>query len=179
MPTLVQTGNLCIEPAFLPDHQALFAALCDAIAWDERMRARKAMSFGVPYNYSGITWPPAPFPELLQPILPKVAERVSFVPNNCLAHYYPDGSSTMGFHSDAVAELDPGTGIAIVSLGGTRSITFRATTDRKRREEYPLGSGSLLIMSPEMQNHWQHAILATENAEPRISLTFRRLKSAG
>ena len=34
-------------------------------------------------------------------------------------------------------------------------------------------------MSPGMQDHWQHAILAAEDAEPRISLTFRRLKVIG
>src|SRR5262249_27565103 len=96
MPTLFQTGNIRIEPDFLADQQPLFAAVRDSIAWDERMRARKAMSFGVPYNYSGITWPTLPFPDPIQPLLSRLAQHVRFVPNNCLAHYYPDASSTMG-----------------------------------------------------------------------------------
>jgi alkylated DNA repair dioxygenase AlkB len=84
----------------------------------------------------------------------------------------------MGFHTDATDDLVPGTGIAVVSLGAERTITFRNQRDRQLLEHYPLKSGSLLYMSPEMQLEWKHGILAAENAGGgRISLTFRCMKS--
>jgi alkylated DNA repair dioxygenase AlkB len=108
--------------------------------------------------------------------VPRVAAEVGFEPNNCLANYYPDGTSTMGFHSDSTAELERDTGIAVLSLGAERTITFRRTDDKAVSESYALPSGSLLWMSPEMQAEWRHAILADSAATTgRISLTFRRI----
>jgi alkylated DNA repair dioxygenase AlkB len=176
--TLRQSEAIRLEIDFLPDSQPLYLRLLRSIAWDERMQARKAASFGVPYNYSGICWPAIPFPDFLLPVLEQVIERVGYSPNNCLAHYYPDGGSSMGFHSDSTDELGPGTGIAIVSLGVERIITFRSQSDKKVREEYALPGGSLLFMTSEMQRDWKHAILPTDqSAGGRISLTFRQMRA--
>jgi alkylated DNA repair dioxygenase AlkB len=84
----------------------------------------------------------------------------------------------MGFHSDSIAELEPGTGIAVVSLGAERTITFQRIDDKMVCESYRLPTGSLLWMCPEMQAEWRHAILADKDATGgRISLTFRRMKT--
>jgi alkylated DNA repair dioxygenase AlkB len=179
MPTsLLAAGLIRIEIEFLPDGANLYASLLSQITWDERMQARKAASFGLPYNYSGISWPAVPFPDCLIPIQDRVTTRLGYRPNNCLAHYYLDGASRLGFHSDATEELEPGTGIAVISLGAERAITFRSQSDKERRECYPLASGSLLFMSAEMQHDWKHAILSTERSVGRISLTFRALRTA-
>lgn len=175
---LLDSGSIRLLPDFLPDSLALYEHLASSVAWDTRIRARKSMSFGLPYNYSGIEWPAAPFPDVLLPLLGRVATEVGFEPNNCLANYYPDGDSTMGFHSDSTAELELGTGIAVVSLGAERTITFRRIDDKTVSESYRLPSGSLLSMSPEMQTEWRHAILADKSATGgRISLTFRRMST--
>jgi alkylated DNA repair dioxygenase AlkB len=177
--SLRDSGAVWIDETFLPDSQALFATLAGTVAWDERMKARKAASFGLPYNYSGVTWPAFPFPDVLLAVLQRVAARLGYRPNNCLAHYYPDGDSNMGFHSDATDDLVMGTGIAVVSLGAERSITFRNQHDRQALEHYPLKSGSLLYMTPEMQVDWKHAILPVrDSVGGRISLTFRCMKCA-
>jgi alkylated DNA repair dioxygenase AlkB len=176
--SLLDTGALWLEADFVADSHALFAHLAATVAWDERMRARKSASFGLPYNYSGITYPAAPFPDVLLPLLDRLDRRLGYRPNNCLANYYPDGTSTMGFHFDATEELVPGTGIAIISLGAERTLTFRSQADRNRLEHYALKSGSLLYMTPEMQAHWKHGLLAQDSAGGRISLTFRCLNSA-
>lgn len=174
---LLRTGAVWVEEGFVADSLALYEALVAGIAWDERMRARKAASFGLPYNYSGIVWPEAPFPALLLPLLDRLATRLGHRPNNCLAHYYPDGGSSMGFHSDDTAGTVPGTGISIVSLGAERTLTFRRTDERTVAEGYRLKSGSLFHMRPEMQAFWQHAVLAEEGAAGgRVSLTFRALQ---
>jgi alkylated DNA repair dioxygenase AlkB len=172
-------GSIWIEDNFIPHSDSLFAPLVAGVAWDGRMKARRAASFGVPYNYSGLAWPAAPFPDLVVPVLERVARRLGYRPNNCLAHYYPAADSSMGFHSDSTDELEPGTGIAVVSLGAERAITFRCQQDRKRLEHYRLSGGSLLYMCPQMQHDWKHAILPVENVSGgRISLTFRRMKTS-
>jgi hypothetical protein len=175
--SLLKAGAIWIEDDFLPDSITLFSALTTSLVWDERIRARKAASFGVPYNYSGIQWPAAPFPDILVPVFQRVTTRLGYQPNNCLAHYYPDGNATMGFHADATDELVAGTGIAVVSLGSERTITFRQQNDKQRLEHYLLQSGSLLYMSPQMQQEWKHAILPAANVGGRISLTFRWMQS--
>jgi hypothetical protein len=174
--SLLESGALWIDDAFLANHKSLFDELVTTIAWDERIRARKAASFGLPYNYSGIEWPAAPFPIVLLPIVEQLEQKLGYRSNNCLAHFYPDGNSTMGFHSDSTDELTPGTGIAVVSLGSERTITFRNQADKKILERYLLRSGSLLYMTPQMQRDWKHGILQDENGVGRISLTFRSMK---
>lgn len=170
----VTVPGVWVEDGFVPDAAALFGLLSEATAWDTRMRARRTASFGVPYNYSGITYPVAAVPVPVAAIMDRLAERVGWRPNNCLANYYPDGTSTMGFHADSTDELEPGTGVAVVSLGAERAITFRSAD--RAVVEYTLRSGSLLYMTTEVQHGWKHAILPQPDAGGRISLTFRQLK---
>lgn len=176
--TLLDSGSVRLVPQFLTGGDELFEQLAATIPWDDRMKARKVASFGAPYNYSGIEWPAAPLPERLAPVLDRVAEAVGWKPNNCLVNYYPSGDSTMGFHSDSTDNLAAGTGVAVVSLGAERVITFRRIDDKSVTESYRLRSGSLLCMTPEMQSIWRHAILAEAAvANGRISLTFRQIKA--
>ena len=176
--TLIDSGSIRLLSDFLPNSHALYGHLAGSVVWDTRIRARKSMSFGLPYNYSGIEWPEAPFPDAVVPLRNRVATEVGFEPNNCLANFYPDGTSSMGFHSDSTAELEPGTGIAVVSLGADRTITFRRIDTKTVSESYRLTSGSLLWMCPDMQAEWRHAILTDAHAAGgRISLTFRRMRA--
>ena len=175
---LSDCGSILLLTDFIPGSLPLYESLLSSISWDTRIRARKSMSFGLPYNYSGIEWPGAPLPDPIIQVLSRVAAEVGFEPNNCLANYYPDGQSTMGFHSDSTAELEPGTGIAVVSLGAERTIAFRRMDDKTVTESYPLLSGSLLWMCLEMQAQWKHAILGDATARGgRISLTFRQMRT--
>ncbi len=95
-------GLLWFDECFLTDSLPLYERLVNEIIWDSRIKARKVASFGVPYNYSGTVWPASPIPDMLADVLDRVASRVGFRPNNCLANYYPDGTSTMGFHRNAI-----------------------------------------------------------------------------
>lgn len=171
----MQEPTIQIEDGFVENADALYTHLVATVAWDERMQARKTASVGRAYNYSGMTYPDTPMPEALSPIVARLTERLGFAPNNCLMNYYESGDATMGFHSDSTEELAPGTGVAIVSLGAERSITFRNKEDRSVWYHYPLRSGSLLYMSDAVQAEWQHAIRKQAETGGRISLTFRRL----
>lgn len=178
MNSLLAGGHVLFDPVFLPDADSVYRDLLVSTVWDERMRARKTASFGMPYNYSGIEYPTTAYSHKLLPVLNQLDRRLGYYSNNCLANFYPDGSSSMGFHADSTAELEPQTGIAIVSLGAERTLTFRNLRDRSQVEEFRLPSGSLLFMSAAMQSEWKHAILPQPGVGPRVSLTFRRLRES-
>lgn len=169
--------NLIINNDFVPDSHLLFDRLISIIDWDDRMRARKTASFGSPYNYSDIFYESCPMLAEIVPILDKLEERFGFRPNNCLVNYYPNGDSTMGFHSDSIEELIGDTGISIISLGTERAIAFQNKQNKSQQYSYLLKSGSLLFMSQDIQRHWKHAILKQRETSGRISLTFRLLAS--
>lgn len=159
---------------FLENPGTLFITLKDTVAWDERMKARKTASFGVPYDYSQIAYPETEMLPQLVDACKLIEKELGFYPNNCLLNYYHDGNSSMGFHSDSSADLAFGTGVAIISLGSVRNIVYRSKSNFSEFS-YPLLSGSLLYMSQEMQENWLHAIPRAANAGERISLTFRKL----
>lgn len=168
--------DLLFVPDFVVTGDALYDHLTTHIQWDERMHSRKTASFGEPYNYSQISYPSAPFPARLAGILPFLEKELGFLPNNCLVNYYPDGEASMGFHFDALEPLEVGTGVAIVSLGDERPLSFRHREDKSVETSLLLTSGSLLYMPPQVQNEWLHGVLKQQNAKGRLSLTFRRLK---
>ena len=170
----MQPDNL-FWPDFAPDANALFADLSADTAWDESMRARKSASFGVPYNYAQMNYPAQDFPPMLADLLPALEAKIGWLPNNCLVNYYADGDSTMGFHFDATDSLADETGVAIVSLGDERVLTFKNIADKSVRFEQPMPPGSLLLMSAQTQSEWLHGILKQSGAGARMSLTFRAL----
>lgn len=168
--------NLTIVDAFLENSDALFCEIQDSVEWDQRMKARKTASYGVPYNYSGITYAERAMLPCLLPLCDQLERKLGYRPNNCLLNYYPDGKSTMGYHSDSTKELVEGTGISIVSLGAARSISFRSKAEVDRVISYELPTGSLMHMDAETQDDWKHALPKARDAGPRISMTFRLIR---
>jgi alkylated DNA repair dioxygenase AlkB len=155
----------------------LFQQLCDRIDWDLRMRARKTACFGLSYDYSGVSYDDKPMHELLVPLCDRLESQLGFRPNSCLVNFYVDGRDKMGFHSDEIDNLEPGTKIIIISLGAERKLSFRSKADYEQRLTYELQNGSLLVMSQRTQEFWSHAIKRSSVLEGRISLTFRRIVS--
>ena len=159
---------------FVPRPALLDEALQRSIAWDTRLRARLTASFGAPYNYSGITYPPTPLPPELEELARRIEGEVRHRVTNCLINFYPEGTSSMGFHSDSYAHLQPNTTVSIVSLGGPRTLRFRRKLAKEDLVDVPLHSGSLLVMQPRVQEEWMHALRPSPR-RPRMSLTFRHV----
>ncbi|MES2131504.1 MAG: alpha-ketoglutarate-dependent dioxygenase AlkB [Bacteroidota bacterium] len=168
------TGITHIEH-FIDEPARLFDILNTTIAWDERMTARKTASFGKAYNYSQIAYPYKLFIPEIELLNKKLKPIIGFEPNNCLVNYYLDGKSKMGYHSDQTDILEKGTGIAIISVGETRTLKFRNIADQSVFMEYALTPGSLIYMTQEIQTLWQHAIPKSDTNNGRISLTFRAI----
>ncbi len=159
--------------AFTPEPARFLERLHHSITWDTRMRARLTASFGAPYDYSGITYPPVPMPPDLRALAESVEGVVGHRITNCLINFYPDGESRMGFHSDSYEHLEPGTTVSILSLGGPRMLRFRRKDAKERIVNLRLDSGSLLVMRQRVQDEWLHALPPEPTAPPRMSLTFR------
>ncbi len=164
------------QPGFVSDPDTLYAALVAEVAWEEQIKARKTASFGAAYNYSRLTYPVTPMLPRLVPVVAALEAALGFRPNNCLLNFYEDGGASMGYHSDSTEGLAPDTGVAIVSLGAERTLTFRSKADTDEKYAYPLPSGSLLYMSAVIQDDWKHAVLKQDTAGGRISLTFRQIR---
>ncbi|MEM7355072.1 MAG: alpha-ketoglutarate-dependent dioxygenase AlkB [Acidobacteriota bacterium] len=164
---------------FLDDHEILFQDLSESVQWDDRMAARRTASFSEPYNYSQMTYPAAAIPSALSSVIELLRERLGITFNNCLLNFYKTGDNRMGFHSDDTTNLVRGTGVAILSLGNPRSITYRSKADKAVQHSFVLRPGSLLYMDSLVQEHWLHGIRKQKDAGPRISLTWRAFNTTG
>jgi len=154
----------------------LFESLKTNVEWDERMSARRTASFGMAYNYSQMSYPYQDFIPELKSIISLIEKTLKFKPNNCLINYYLDGKSKMGFHSDQTDILFEGTGVAILSVGETRTLRFRNIENKELIKNYDLPSGSLIYMTNAVQDEWQHSIPKSNTEKGRMSLTFRKMK---
>lgn len=160
---------------FINHPSELFNILTNSVKWDERMTARKTASFGKAYNYSQIEYPFQEFLPELTKIIDSLKPIIGFEANNCLINYYMDGNSKMGYHSDQIDILAVNTGIAIVSIGESRILKFRNIENKNEFVEFELNAGSLIYMTQEIQEKWQHSIPKSDTKNGRISLTFRQI----
>ncbi len=170
----MMNGIIHIEN-FIENPGWLFEWLIRSVNWDESMTARKTASFGKAYNYSQMHYPFVEFPEEISKIIEKIEPVVGFKANNCLLNYYLDGKSKMGYHSDQVDILARSTGVAIISVGETRILKFRSIHNPGEFVSYKLEPGSLIFMTQEVQDEWQHCIPPSNTESGRISMTFREL----
>ncbi|RYD48313.1 MAG: alpha-ketoglutarate-dependent dioxygenase AlkB, partial [Verrucomicrobiaceae bacterium] len=155
MPAIETSPEAFVRPGFLTPDTAtvLFQSLLTDVTWDERMKARKTACYGQTYDDSGVDYQLVAMHPLLVPLCRAIESELRFTPTNCLLNYYETGRSTMGFHSDATHNLADGSGVAIISIGAERNLTFRSKTDLSLLLDFPLPHGSLFYMSQLTQDH--------------------------
>jgi alkylated DNA repair dioxygenase AlkB len=174
--TAEPTALYSYEPHFVDDPDEVLRAVRDGVAWVDPMHSRRTASMGIPYNYAGASYPEADWHPRVWDLALRVQERCGFLPTNCLLNRYPTGEHTIGWHADDLSILAPGTGIAIVSLGDTRTLQLRRREgDGFHYERLELEHGSLLYMTQALQRAHKHAIKRQPGAGERISLSFRHL----
>ena len=129
---------------------------------------------GITYTYSGLTLYGSGFPDYIETLKNRISSITNTKFNALLANLYRDGKDHMGWHSDDERELGAAPVIASLSLGAERTFQLRNRRSPKQRIDIELASGSLLIMGPELQQQWQHALpKRLRVSQPRINLTFR------
>ena len=149
--------------------------------WGREIVTKKRIAWyadeGKSYTYSGSTFHPDQWNELLLEIKNYVEQYIKFQFNSVLLNEYPNGKVGMGWHSDDERELGIDPIIASLSFGANRDFIFKHKTDKRFENiKIHLKSGSLLLMLGSTQHHWKHSLpKRLKVREPRINLTFRKI----
>ena len=149
--------------------------------WGREIVTKKRIAWyadeGKSYTYSGSTFHPDQWNELLLEIKKHVEQYIRFQFNSVLLNEYPNGKVGMGWHSDDERELGIDPIIASLSFGANRDFIFKHKTDKRFENiKIHLKSGSLLLMLGSTQHHWKHSLpKRLKVRDPRINLTFRKI----
>ena len=182
-------GGLYYWPSYLATEKAaaLLDSLREELAWEQSViqvygRAHRIPRlnawYGDPdarYRYSGRQFMPQPWTDSLRALRDQLNNDLDARFNSVLANCYRDGQDTMGYHADDEPELGEAPAIACISLGAERALRFRHKARQVPSFNYTLHAGSLLVMAPGMQSHWQHGLPRRVSTGVRISLTFRQI----
>ena len=97
--------------------------------------------------------------------------------NSCLINKYKNGSEFIKFHQDSTKAFGDNHFIILYSIGESRTMRFKNINNNNDIFDIKLESNSLLIIYPEINNIYQHAILKDDTTKVRYSLTFREFIS--
>ena len=191
--TLIQSVNLSlkyIENFFNLDESKLYMRnLTQSVLWrrekikmwgKEIVTKRRIAWYaddGKSYTYSGSTFFPSQWNNVLLHLKERVENYSDIKFNSALLNEYPNGEVGMGWHSDDEKELGTDPIIASLSFGANRDFIFKHKTDKSiENVKLHLKSGSLLLMLGSTQHYWKHSLpKRLKVKEPRINLTFRNI----
>lgn len=132
---------------------------------------------GLRYRYAGVDRPTHPWPVRLREARDRVADLVGHPFDYALVNLYRDGNDYIGWHADKVADLEPGSCIASLSLGAERPFQLRDKAGRGDLREILLADGSLLLMRGATQRYYKHQLPARRGvANARFNVTLRHLR---
>lgn len=130
---------------------------------------------GIRYSYSNNLLVTRPWTASLLAMRAEVERRLAYRFNSVLVNYYRDGDDFVGWHADNEPELGESPLIASLSFGAARPLAFRHKISGES-DHLILPSGSLLLMRPPFQTHWQHSVPRDQRiGTARINLTFRKV----
>ena len=139
--------------------------------------------FGKDYQYTGARARnkgafnpiPGPVSDVIEHIYSQFDGDYSL--NSVLVNHYPAGSSSnLPEHSDNEPVINPESHIFTMSLGGSRTLSFRDKSTKENVLDHVCEHNSLYMMSRHSQNFFSHRIdnpLTEEDSAERFSLTFR------
>lgn len=131
------------------------------------------------YRYASLSMTPAPWHPALTLVRDCSTGLTGQSFNSVLANLYRDGNDKMGWHADDEPELGTAPWIASYSLGAARRFLLRRKDNHRNKREILLRHDDLLLMSPAVQQRWQHALPAARRiSDWRINLTFRLIHNA-
>ena len=128
----------------------------------------------VGYHYSGQLAKSQPLSFNQKKILKAMNNYFGTKYNGILINEYPDGTHTIGAHSDDESNLDQ-SGVIAVSYGAIRKFRIRDKNTKKIVADFPTIQGEILQMGGDFQKAFTHEIPKEMKVkENRVSLTFRR-----
>lgn len=167
---------------FLPARDALnaFAAIRPIAPWAQDRRQMYERIVDVPRL---IAWygSEGPWPDVLEGLRGQVEAATGYAFDKVLLNLYRNGRDSVAWHRDDVDRYGHDEIIASLSLGATRRFMFRPRPGQPGEcLALDLPAGSLLLMGPGTQRHWEHCVPKTSReVGERINLTFRRTAGLG
>lgn len=170
------------EPNFVKEHKAAFSTLWSELAWERRgltpRREYYCNTVPVPYVYGTAEFARSYEPQVWHPLIEEIArqaeEHLGTTFEVAFLNGYENSKDQLGWHADDSPEMDDGRPIAIITLGAEREIMFRENTNPTDVKKLVLGSGSICVMAPGMQDTHKHRIpKCGYECGPRISITLR------
>jgi alkylated DNA repair dioxygenase AlkB len=168
-----------VQRSWLPDPDAVFSALVDAVPWRAERREMYDSVVAVPrLVHTYLAGAPLPHPALVEArtalsrhYLPELRE--PFVTAGCC--FYRDGRDSVAWHGDTIGRgRTDDTMVAIVSVGDPRRLLLRPRGGGSSIA-LTMGHGDLVVMGGSCQRTWEHAVPKVAHAGPRISVQFRPL----
>lgn len=191
-PTLLGGGNQTVDTAFrgveriwLDDDAwidlargwvggstELFDELRRTIHWRQEHREMYDREVDVPRltaRFPGDGVPPA----IVDVMSAALSRRYQMRLDRVSASLYRNGEDSVAWHRDRGIREMPDAAVAIVSLGGPRTLAVRPLGGGPAATRVSFGWGDLLVMGGTSNRTWEHAVPKCSHAEPRIALMFR------
>jgi alkylated DNA repair dioxygenase AlkB len=133
---------------------------------------------GINYQYSGLVLEPTKWHSGLEAVRKRLFEATNNRFNSVLANAYRNGRDSMGWHADNEKALGDKPVVASISLGEKRRFLIRPCQGG-RSVGVDLEHGSLLLMTGDSQENWQHCVPKTKTSKGlRINLTYRLIRES-
>jgi len=155
-------------PDAVRGHQSLFDELVRSVPWEAKRRRMYDRMVDVPRLLAPMPEPPEVVVELRQQLL----ERTGWWLDRGSLAYYRDGSDSVAWHGDRLAELRRWCVMAIVSLGAPRRFLLRPSGGGPSRC-LPLRGGDLVVMGGTIHDTFEHCVPKERHAGPRIAVMLR------
>lgn len=157
---------------------AWHAHLLASAIWRQQRRVMYERELDVPRLTAHFAAEDPQLPWPLGLALERVSAIVGESFNSIGLNLYRDEHDSVAMHNDRLDDLVEGQPIALLSLGETRRMQIRAKkTAAPQRLDLDLAPGSLLLMSWQTQQHYDHGIPKQKHPlGPRISLALRTRK---
>lgn len=176
------SGRLEYRERFLAPEEAedAFRDLHRDVRWAAERREMYGREVDVPRLTASYRLAEGTVPAAIAALAPRVIEAVGAPFNAVGLNLYRDGNDSVAMHNDHLYEIAVGHPIALLSLGGPRTMVIASKRLPRRRLVLELQSGSLLVMDHASQHHYDHGVPKQRGAvAPRISLAFRVKASRG
>lgn len=164
------------QPHWLDGADDAFAELRASVPWRSLRRPMYDRIVDVPRLISTVAPHAADTPESIRHITSEVQDLLGVSVEHAGINFYRDGQDSVTWHRDKIGAERDWSVIALVSLGGPRVLQMRPWKPGGvcgRRHTFTLASGDLLVMAGACQRDWEHAVLKTSRAAPRISIALR------
>jgi len=154
--------------------EAALLDLTTAVRWVAQRREMYGREVDVPRLTASYRLDERRIPASIAALAPRVVAAVGAPFNAVGLNLYRDGNDSVAMHNDHLYEIAVGHPIALLSLGGPRTMVIAAKRPPRRRLVLELQPGSLLVMDHASQHHYDHGVPKQRGpVAPRISLAFR------